>query len=79
MAKGVKTGGRRKGSTNKLTASIKDAFRQAFEQRGGVQALVAWADKEGNETAFYNLIGRLVPTEMTGPEGGPLTITIVRK
>ena len=77
MARGRKTGGRRKGSSNRVTASIKEAFRQAFDERGGVPKLLEWADTE--PTAFYNLIGRLVPTEMTGPEGGPLTITIVRK
>lgn len=76
MAKGRKTGGRQKGSPNKLTASMKEAFREAFDARGGVPALIAWA--ETNETAFYNLVGRLIPTEMTGPEGGPLTITIKR-
>lgn len=74
--KGERFGGRQKGTPNKLTASMKEAFREAFDRRGGVQALLDWAETE--PTAFYNLVGRLIPTEMTGPEGGPLTITIKR-
>ena len=69
--------GRPKGSQNKLTVSIKQAFKEAFDERGGVPALLEWAAEE--PTAFYNLVGRLIPTEMSGPDGGPLTITIVRK
>lgn len=68
--------GRPKGVPNKATASIKAAFLEAFEKRGGVPALVAWAAEEPTE--FYKLAARLIPTEMAGPNGGPLTIRIVR-
>jgi hypothetical protein len=56
--------GRPKGVPNKLTTSIKEAFKQAFDQRGGVDSLLEWAEKE--PTAFYNLVGRLIPTEVVG-------------
>ena len=69
--------GKPKGATNKVTQSIKQAFKEAFDQRGGVPKLLEWAD--GNPDAFYGLVARLIPTEMSGPDGGPLTITIVRK
>ena len=69
--------GRAKGIPNKLTQSIKQAFKDAFDERGGVPALLEWADS--NPDAFYGLVARLIPTEMSGPDGGPLTITIVRK
>lgn len=62
MAKGIKTGGRQKGTPNKVTAVIRDAFREAFEAHGGVKALVKWA--KGNETEFYKLCGRLIPSEV---------------
>jgi len=62
--------GRPKGSLNKTTASIKAALLEAFEQRGGVGALVKWATT--NETEFYKLCGRLIPTEITGKDGAPL-------
>jgi hypothetical protein len=62
MAKGVKTGGRKKGTPNKVTASVKEAFKEAFDRRGGVDALVQWA--EGEPTEFYKLAARLIPTEL---------------
>jgi hypothetical protein len=43
MAKGKKTGGRKKGSTNKVTVAVKDALTQAFSLMGGVKALAASA------------------------------------
>lgn len=56
--------GRPKGSTNKSTATIKAAFLEAFQARGGVPALLKWA--EGNETDFYRLASKLIPTEISG-------------
>ena len=64
MAKGIKTGGRVKGTPNKVTASIKEAFLEAFERRGGVDALVDWA--KGEPTEFYKLAARLIATELQG-------------
>lgn len=61
MAKGKKTGGRQKGSANKITTSVKEALIEAFRLRGGVPALKAWADE--NPTAFYGLWGRMLPQE----------------
>lgn len=72
MAKGQKTGGRRKGTPNKLTASIKGAFTEAFDRRGGVDALVRWAGD--NETEFYKLCARLIPTEVQAQVDGALTV-----
>jgi len=54
--------GRPKGMPNKSTASIKAAFLEAFERRGGAEALVTWA--ETNETEFYKLASKLIPTEV---------------
>ncbi len=62
MAKGYKTGGRRPGSLNKTTANVKAAFTAAFEELGGVPALVEWARAEPTE--FYKLYARLLPAEM---------------
>lgn len=66
MAKGRKTGGRRKGSVNKTTASVKQALTEAFTQKGGVPALLKWA--KANETEFYKLWGRLVPVDVTSDD-----------
>ena len=73
MAKGVKTGGRTKGTPNKMTVAVKEAFRQAFDELGGVDALVTWA--QDNQTQFYQLYSKLIPTEVVGPgEDGEHTV-----
>lgn len=54
--------GRPKGLKNKVTLSVKAAICEAFELRGGVPSLVAWANKEPG--AFYQLWGRLAPREI---------------
>ena len=64
MALGRKTGGRKPGTPNKVTASIKAAFTEAFVSMGGVPALVKWG--KSNRTEFYKLAGRLIPHEVHG-------------
>ena len=64
--------GRPKGKQNKTTTAMKEAFILAFEKRGGIEALMTWAD--ANETEFYRIIGKMIPKELevSGPEGGPI-------
>jgi len=62
MALGRKTGGRQKGTPNKITASARDAFAQAFDQIGGKDGLADWATE--NRTEFYKLFARLIPVEI---------------
>ena len=69
--------GRPKGSVNKTTASVKQALTEAFERRGGVPALLRWADDQPGE--FYKLWGRLVPVEVTGEGGGSLVLRVVKE
>ena len=68
-----KTGGRKAGTPNVATRSVKEAIAEAFEQRGGVPALTKWAQQ--NETEFYKLWGRLIPVDVKH-EGG-MSFTIV--
>lgn len=68
MAKGYKTGGRSKGTPNKTTVAVKEAFRDAFDDLGGVPALVEWAKK--NPTQFYQLYSKLLPTEVDATISG---------
>lgn len=77
MAKGKKTGGRQPGSVNKTTASVKAALMQAFDERGGVPALLVWAQEQPSE--FYKLWGRLAPTEVSADVSGGLVIRVVRE
>lgn len=55
--------GRPKGSQNRLT-SLKEAFVEAFDKTGGVDALVEWAKKEGNRGLFYRILASLLPKQV---------------
>jgi hypothetical protein len=80
MAKGKKTGGRQKGSPNKVTASIKAAIAQCFDDIGGQAAFAAWAQEHQSE--FYTkVMPRIVPVEVAGGTGDvePLRIEVTRR
>lgn len=53
--------GRKRGTPNKTTVSVKQALTEAFDLRGGVPALLKWAKKNPRE--FYGLWGRMLPLE----------------
>ena len=71
-ARGKPGPGRPKGSLNKTTASVKAALQAVYAKRGGDAALRQWADE--NQTEFYKLWGRMLPQEVSGPEGEPISI-----
>lgn len=59
-----KTGGRQKGTPNKLTASFKELVQNTFQElekdpSGGMST---WA--KANRTEFYKIASKLIPTEM---------------
>jgi hypothetical protein len=62
--KSANPAGRPKGSKNKATQEIKQAFYEAFYERGGVKALLKWADE--SPTDFYRLAAKLIPVEIAG-------------
>lgn len=72
MAAGRKTGGRQKGSPNKLTAQLKDMVLQALDDAGGVEYLKQTAID--HPTAFLTLVGKVLPMQVTGEGGGPLLV-----
>lgn len=69
--------GRPKGSVNKNTAQVKAALQAVYEKKGGDKALLAWA--LNNETEFYRLWGKMLPQEVSGPDGGAIAITRVER
>jgi hypothetical protein len=77
MAKGFKSGGRAAGVRNKTTIEVKAALEEAFEKRGGVPALMAWAD--GSPDEFYKLWAKLLPKDIqvAGAQGGPIKIIVM--
>lgn len=62
--------GRPKGVPNKVTAELKDMIRQALDKAGGVNYLTRQANE--NPAAFMSLVGKTLPKELTGANGGPL-------
>lgn len=74
MAKGKKTGGRTVGTPNKITSTVKQMVLDALDEKGGVDYLVEQAGT--NPTAFMTLVGKVLPTEITGEDGGDITFTI---
>ncbi len=75
MAKGHKTGGRKKGSVNKVTASLKDTILQALSLAGGSTYLLAQAEK--NPSAFLSLVGRVLPLQVKDGGAEPTMPTTV--
>lgn len=76
MAKGIKTGGRQKGSPNKLTKQLKDMILEALDESGGVEYLKQTAID--HPTAFLTLVGKVLPLQVTGSDGGPLIVQVVK-
>lgn len=66
--------GRPKGALNKTTTTVKEALTKVFQDRGGAGALLVWADQ--NQTEFYKLWGRLLPQEVSGPDGGDIPVAV---
>ena len=67
-------GGRPKGVRNKLTATVKEAIVEAFNQVGGVNYLVSIA-KDDPKT-FCALVGKVIPLQVTGEDGKPIEMKI---
>lgn len=70
MAKGRKTGGRVKGTPNKVNAALKDMILTALDDAGGVQYLKQQAG--ASPTAFLALIGRVLPMTVAGDPEAPV-------
>ncbi len=73
MALGKKTGGRQKGSPNKITKQLKDTILQALDEAGGVDYLKQTAID--HPAAFLTLVGKVLPLQVTGDGGGALVVT----
>ncbi len=74
----AKVGGRQKGTPNKVTLAAKEAIHQAFEDMGGVPALIQWADKsDDNRKVFYSVIWpKIIPLTIGGDPGNPVLAVI---
>lgn len=72
MAKGFKTGGRQRGTPNKVTRDIRQAVLDSFEKVGGAEYLAKQATE--NPTAYLSLLGKVLPMQISGEGGGALVV-----
>lgn len=81
MAKGQKTGGRKKGTPNRMTVKAKEAIEIAAEGLGGVSRMTEWArESETNERIFWSQIyTKLLPLQVTGDSEAPLAIKTIER
>jgi hypothetical protein len=69
--------GRPKGLQNKTTTQLKDMILGALNQAGGQQYLALQAIE--NPAAFMTLIGKVLPTTLTGDGNAPIKIEVIRR
>lgn len=69
--------GKKPGTVHRTTIALKEAFLGVFDKVGGQQALVDYAKKsDENYITVVQMLARLLPREITGPDGEGLTIVI---
>lgn len=68
--------GRPKGSQNKVPTELRQMILTALDKAGGIEYLARQADK--NPKAFLSLLGRVLPMQVTGESGGPISITFTQ-
>ena len=74
-----KTGGRLRGTPNKVTTLAKDAIAAAAERLGGIDRLVEWVRADpNNERIFWGTIyTKLLPLQVSGDPSAPLVSKII--
>lgn len=69
-----KTGGRQKGTPNKINADLKAMILGALDKAGGQKYLQAQAEK--NPNAFLTLVGKVLPMTVAGDPEHPVSLTV---
>lgn len=64
--------GRPKGAEGKVTSAFKQALLRVYDRMGGDEQLLAWATE--NQTEFYKIAARLIPTEVTADVDGVIEV-----
>ena len=67
-----KSGGRKRGTPNKLGNGLREMILAALDKVGGQDYLVKQADE--NPRAFLALLGRILPLQVAGHDSGPMVI-----
>jgi len=71
---GAKTGGRQKGTPNKINADLRGMILGALAGAGGQDYLQRQADQ--NPAAFLTLVGKVLPTQLVGDPDHPITYVL---
>lgn len=77
IGKGKPGPGRPKGLPNKTTQLLKDAILKAAEEAGGKDGMVGYlvVQAKTNPQSFLPLLGKVLPMQVTGEGGGPVSVT----
>lgn len=67
-----KAGGRQKGTPNVMTRELKSMILEALDGAGGVEYLIEQA--HAKPAAFLTLVGKVLPLQVTGKDGGPIAL-----
>ena len=78
--RGRKTGGRRKGTPNKINRDLREMLLTALHQAGGVKYLTACA--KDSPAVFLALLAKILPKESSAadrddPDAGKLVVEII--
>jgi hypothetical protein len=78
MAIGKKTGGRKAGTPNVATRTVREHFAHAFEllQESPSANIMTWA--ESNPTEFYRLASKLIPLQVANDPDNPMPSTLIQ-
>src|SRR5215217_6830556 len=71
-----KTGGRQKGTPNKITKALKEMILGALDDAGGQDYLARMAEQQ--PAAFMTLLGKVLPTTVAGDSDSPVRTIITR-
>lgn len=69
--------GRKKGVPNKVTREVKAMILEALDGAGGVEYLTERAKDPRTASAFLTLVGKVLPLQVTGGDGGPVTHSLL--
>lgn len=77
MAKGKKTGGRVSGSVNRLTKTFKELVSLTVEKLNNDPKTSLYQFAKENPAEFWKIAAKLIPTEISGENGGAIKIKII--
>jgi hypothetical protein len=68
--------GRKAGTPNKVSTTVKQNVISVFDEIGGIEAMATWA--KDNRSEYYRIYSRLAPVsqEISGADGADLPLSI---